>query len=123
MQRHAVAFGITNDRAETVRPDRVLLRQDQAAVRFDLRDGIVQAAMTVEIDEDALVGGFGIGRGGLQPDAQRSRSHGSPASGRRLVSLGVRDARLAANRRAFTALPRSRVRLRLRPSRHPLRQP
>jgi len=58
MQRHPVALAVEDHGPEAVRSDLVLGLEHLAAVRLDRGNGLVETALSVQIDEHAVVGRF-----------------------------------------------------------------
>ena len=56
MQRQTIAFTVLDQRTETVRPDRMGVFDDCAAVCGDFSDSVTDTTVDIQIEQDPLVG-------------------------------------------------------------------
>src|SRR3982074_1491515 len=73
MQRNAVAFGVDNHRAKTVRPELMYVLQNFSAVCADRFDRIIEPAFDRQINQRTVLRRFVFAAGAVTADTKTAR--------------------------------------------------
>src|SRR4030088_1135132 len=73
VQRNAVAFGVDNHRAKTVRPDLMFVLQNFSAVCADSFDRVIEPAFDRQINQRTVLRRFVFAAGAVTADTKTAR--------------------------------------------------